>query len=512
MGNKSNHTQNKTDTLQNLKNDFYRLRDPQYGEKYIDDKLSKDESDTSRYLAPWYAFSKEASNVFPSQGLLMTPYDYLNYHTLQMLPQETLIKTLRLRMFFLEMFNHPYRMQFLKETTNSTFAPVPKIPCKALESALNSGLSLNVGDLGASVVGSHKERVSRNERYAKGPFVKLGRQARTLFVGSASPDVWNSAAAVATMAASHCLTGIPRNGVLNTVERQTAMAKEVFEWLEQLKKEILEGRPDKSFVYTQWKRNVSGTLEASPTKAVERAAALHEAGVTCFRVYSPEPGTGTVDTVKALRKEFGNDIEIFTGQIIDIEQAKRSEEAGADGLYIGVGGGGRCTTGVRSGSVIEWPGLLWQLRGEVSIPVIVEGGASDHVAVTLLLGGAAISVSRVVSGGTLESPGGALFCSDGNGKLFKPYGGEASARTKYLDGKLLPFGVPSFVEGETTKAEMSYVKHVLPTLTYNLHMLIEDSILAMVFRNVENIHQLHALAPSPLRQATSLDLYQRSTH
>jgi len=51
-------------------------------------------------------------------------------------------------------------------------------------------------------------------------------------------------------------------------------------------------------------------------------------------------------------------------------------------LYIGIGGGGRCKTGPRSGTVIDWPELLWSLRGETSLPEIVEGGASEYVAET----------------------------------------------------------------------------------------------------------------------------------
>ena len=213
-----------------------------------------------------------------------------------------------------------------------------------------------------------------------------------------------------------------------------------------------------------------------------------------------------------LRKKYKNKIEIFTGQIVDIKQAKQAQEAGVNGIFVGIGGGGRCTTGMRSGSVIDWPELVWNLRGEIKIPVIVEGGASDHVAVTLLLGASGIGVSRIVAGGTIESPGGALFCASDSGRLFKPYGGEASARTKFVDGKVLPFDIPSFIEGETAKAEMSYVKHVLPTLTYNLHLLIEDAILAMVFRNVETIVDLHSINPSPIKQSTSFDLFQRSPH
>lgn len=501
------------DSLNKLREDFNLLRDPVIGKKRIKDKLKELEKNVNNgYLADWYSLSKDQDHVYPSQGLLRTPFDYLEYKSIQMLPQETIIKTLRLRWFFLEMFNHPYRIHFLKQTSRSKFSSIPKIEAKLFDAADASGLSLSVGDLGAKVVGDDKDRTSRTDRYAQGPFIKLGRQARVPFVGSASPDVWNSTAAISTMAASHCLTAIPRNGILSSVTRQGDFAKEVFAWLRSLEKQLLGKRKDRTIISKHWRNNVMGTLEATPQKALERASVLYKAGVRSFRIYSPEPGTGPIDTTLSLRKEFGEEIEIFTGKIISVEQAKRAQEAGADGLDIGIGGGGRCITGVRSGSAIDWPGLLWKLRGEVNIPIFVEGGASDHVAVTLLLGASGIGVSRAVSGGTIESPGGALFFSAENGRLFKPYGGEASARTKYLDGKLLPFDVPSFVEGETTKAEMSYVKHVYPTLTYNLHLLIEDAILAMVFRNVKTISDLHALNPSPLGQSTSFGQFQQNTH
>ena len=498
--------------LENLKKDFYSLRDSKLGEQQILDKVRHQEKNPDSYLAPWYAFSKENGEAYPSQGLLLTPHDYLEVSSMQMLPQETLIETLRLRRFFLELFNHPYRTHFLTETTNSQFQPPEKISCKAIETALSNGLSLSIGDLGASVDEGMKKRISRAERYAQGPFVKLGKQARTLFSGSASPDVWNSAAALATMAASHCIASLPRNGVTSKVQRQADLAKETFSWLAEMEETILAEHSQKAIVAKHWRNNIVGTLEASPTKALERAKVLNRAGVNTFRVYSPEPNADTIETVRLLRKEFGEVAEIFAGQTVSVVQARELENAGADGLFVGIGGGGRCITGVRSGSVIDWPGLLWQLRGEIGIPVIAEGGASDHVAVSLLLGASGISVSRVASGGTIESPGGALFCVDEDGKLFKPYGGEASARVKYMDGKLLPFNVPAFVEGETARAQISYVPFVLPTLTYNLHLLIEDSILAMVFRNVTTLYELQSIDPSPLRQATGFDSFQRSTH
>ena len=498
--------------LSRLRDDFDKYRDAESGKNLIKAKLKPLEDKLDDYLAEWHKLSREDSHVYPSQGILHTPFDYLDCKGHQLLAHEQIVKTLRMRRFFLELYNHPYRMHYLHEVNSQKFVPPPKVGSLTMESSAAAGLSLSVGDLAAAVMGAEKERVSRNERFAQGPFVKLGRQARHLFVGSESPDVWNSAPAIATMAALHCLSALPRNGVTSDLKRQTDLAREVFTWLRNMADEILAGRPDKKEVLKLWLGNVTGALEANTEKALKRAEALYAAGVRSFRIYSPEPGTGPVETVKALKKRFKNTVEIFSGQITSVDQARAAEAAGADGIYVGIGGGGRCITGVRSGSVIDWPELVWKLRGEINIPVIVQGGASDHIAVTLLLGASGVGVSRVVSGGTIESPGGALYCIDSRGKMFKPYGGEASARIKYLDGKLLPFDIPAFVEGEISKALLSYISHVFPTLTYNLHLLNEDAILALVFRGVNKLEELHALDPSPLRQMTNSGQFQQNSH
>lgn len=495
-----------------LLNDYEELLDPVLGKKRIKASLKNKENDYHSYLKKWLELSKEAKFVYPSQGLLQTPFDYLDIKSLTLLPQENLIETLRMRRFFLELFNHPLRIRYLNAENKRKFIAPKKIKSKAIDHVIKQGNALSIGDFGSSIDGAHNQRMSRKERYASGPFLKLGRQARNIFVSSASPDVWNSAPAIATMAASHCLAGVPRNGVTSSVERQRDLAKEVFVWLKDMSEEILDGREDKKEILTMWNNNVCATLETNVKKVMTRANELYKVGVRSFRVYSPEPGTEALETVKLLRKEFKNTIEIWAGQVVDVKQAKQLEKAGADGLFVGIGGGGRCITGVRGGLAIDWPELVFNLRGEISIPIIAEGGASDHIAVSLLLGASGISVSRVVSGGTIESPGGILYCVDSNGKMFKPYGGEASARTKYLDGKLLPFDIPSFVEGEVTKAEMNYVKHARPTLTYNLHSLMEDAILAMVFRGAKNVTELQNIDPSPLRLISQSGDAQRNTH
>jgi hypothetical protein len=491
---------------------FDTFRDVSLWETFIHKKLSPLEENISDYFKYWYIESRDNGNAYPSQGMLVTPFDFLPTEHKGMISPERMIHILRVRQYFLELFNHPERITALKKIDKQPFVPPPKVDSAVMERAIRDELALSVSDVGIAVVGSQGERVARTKRFKEGPFIKFGRQARSLLVGSAMPDIWGSVYAISTMAQCLSLVGVPRNGPFSDTKRQVDLVKEVWKALET--SEILLGKTaaEKKYLLNHWKHNVMGVLETESKGALKRAKALYEAGVRTFRVYSPEPGTGALDTVKALRKVFGNEPEIFVGQVVDVIQAKQLEAAGADGLYIGIGGGGRCITGVRSGSVIDWPILLWQLRGEVSIPLIVEGGASDHIATTLALGASGIGVSRIAGGGTIESPGGMLYCVDKHGRYFKPYGGEASARTKYLDNKMLPFELPSFVEGETREAYMSYLEWGEPTIAFNVHSLIEDVILSLVFRGVETVSELQALNPSPLREKTAAGTDNQKTH
>lgn len=491
---------------------FNTFRDQELWEKFITTKLAPFENNPADYLQYWYAESRESLEAYPSQGMLITPFDEVEYDKKGLLPPEEMFKILRVRQYFLELLNHPERIKTLQKVQQSQFQPPPAVQNQAMENLAKKGVGVSISDLGVRVVGSQGERVSRKERLKEGPFVKLGKYARSLLVGSAMPDVWGSVYAIATMAQCLSLVGVPRNGPFSETQRQADLIKAVFAALE--KSEVLHGRTkaEQTFLLKIWQHNVMGVIDATPEKALPRAEALYQAGARTFRIYSPEPGLGPLRTVEAMRRQFGDEVELFVGQVVDSNQAAQLEAAGADGLYIGIGGGGRCITGVRSGSVIDWPMLLWEMRGKIKIPVIVEGGASDHIATTLALGASGIGVSRIAAGGTIESPGGMLYCIDQKGRYFKPYGGEASARTKYLDNKMLPFNIPSFVEGETRRAYMNHLSYGVPTIPFHVHNLTEDIILSLVFRGAKNITAYHALNPSPIRQNTAAGAFSQNTH
>jgi len=478
---------------------FSSFRDVKLWESFIKNKLAPYEENVSDYLKYWFTESRDSTDAYPSQGMLLTPFDYLEYVQKGVLPPQRMVEILRVRQYFLEIFNHPERIKELKKVDKADFVPPPLVKNSVMDRLISEEVAASVSDLGIAVVGSQQARVARSKRFKAGPFVKLGKRARSLLVGSAMPDVFGSVSSISTMAQCLSLVCVPRNGPFSEIKRQVDLVKEVWHALQ--KSEVLAEKSvtERKFLLNHWQGNVMGTLEADPTKAIARSRALYKAGVKVFRVYSPEPGTGTLKTVKRLRKEWSNELEIFAGQVVDVRQARQLEEAGADALYVGIGGGGRCITGVRSGSVIDWPILLWKMRGEVSIPIVVEGGASDHIATTLALGASGIGVSRSVAGGTIESPGGMLYCIDKQGNYFKPYGGEASARTKYLDKKMLPFDLPSFVEGEVSRADMAHLSYGEPTIPYNTFNLIEDVILSYVFRGVGSLEELHQINPSPIR-------------
>src|SRR5258706_2673712 len=194
-----------------------------------------------------------------------------------------------------------------------------------MESSIQNGLALAISDLGVAVSGSNRSRVGRAERLANGPFIKLGRHARSPLVGSAMPDIYGSVSALSTMAQLHCLVGVPRNSVFHDVYRQIDLVKETFKALEE--SEVLIGHPKRRWLLNQWKHNIMGVVETEPTKALFRAQALYDVGVRVFRVYSPEPGLAVLETVRTLGKKLGEDIEIFAGQMVDVAQAQAIEAA-----------------------------------------------------------------------------------------------------------------------------------------------------------------------------------------
>lgn len=457
----------------------------------------------------------DPNGAFPDQGLIITDYDEQpeNLET-KKIDEATFDLVIRAWLYYLEIFNHDERLTELFIVDEGEFVPPSKVDNQLLADKDTEIVGIN--EFALTPTGAQNDRTKRTDRFKQGPFVKLGKQARTVFVGSANPDIWGSSIAIASMAMSHCLCGVPRDGFYSDLNRQAALASEAFTWLEN--SPALQGKDEetKDRLLNLWRHNIMGVLEADGDKALTRAETLYQVGVRTFRIYSPEPGSGPLETLIALReleKQKGwEPIEIFVGQVVSLEQALAIEAAGADGIYLGIGGGGRCTTGVRSGVGINWPQLVWEMRGKLKIPIIVEGGGSDFVAQTLSLGATGIGVTRAVGGGTIESPGGLLYFYDEENAHWKPYRGEASAGMKAMGDRIGPFGLIPYVEGEGTRAYLDHGRGNIPTILQKLNLLIGDSIMALVFQNVKNIIELQTVGANSLRLTRGGEIDLRRTH
>jgi hypothetical protein len=118
---------------------FASFRDIELWESYIAAKLAPFEKDTASYLKYWYVESRENSHAYPSQGLLTTPFDFLPNYQKAMLPLEKMTKILRIRQYFLEIFNHPERVKYLKLADKQKWVTPPHLDSSVMEQAIAKG-------------------------------------------------------------------------------------------------------------------------------------------------------------------------------------------------------------------------------------------------------------------------------------------------------------------------------------------------------------------------------------
>jgi hypothetical protein len=158
--------------------------------------------------------------------------------------------------------------------------------------------------------------------------------------------------------------------------------------------------------------------------------------------------------------------------------------------------------------------------------VITDNSGATHGRVFTILGGTrhrtayvgdvvVLSIKqaepRTGKGGSIESPGGWSFLQD-HKSLFKPYGGEASARVKYMGGRGGPFGIIQYIEGQTTEANITHDRVTVPTLLHNYYLLNGDAILSLVFQNARDIPEFQQIAFNSLVKVSPMELDLRHTH
>jgi IMP dehydrogenase len=142
---------------------------------------------------------------------------------------------------------------------------------------------------------------------------------------------------------------------------------------------------------------------------LERAAELIRAGVDVLVIDIAHGHSVVMErAIAEFRKRFG-DVEMIAGNVATAEGARFLIEHGADGIKVGIGPGGGCTTRVTTSFGVPQAQALVECRvaaGGSDVPIIADGGIRRHgaLAESLLFGGDCAMLGSAFAG-TIEAPG-----------------------------------------------------------------------------------------------------------
>ena len=141
---------------------------------------------------------------------------------------------------------------------------------------------------------------------------------------------------------------------------------------------------------------------------LERAAELLRAEVDVI-VIDIAHGHSVVmaRAIEAFRKRFG-DVELVAGNVATAEGVRFLMERGANGIKVGIGPGGGCTTRLNTNFGVPQVQALVECRDAAGggVPLIADGGVRRHGALVhaLLFGGDTVMLGSALAG-TVETPG-----------------------------------------------------------------------------------------------------------
>jgi IMP dehydrogenase len=142
---------------------------------------------------------------------------------------------------------------------------------------------------------------------------------------------------------------------------------------------------------------------------LERAAELIKAGVDVLVIDIAHGHSIVMDrAIAEVRKRFG-DVELIAGNVGTAEGAKFLLERGVNGIKVGIGPGGGCTTRLTTSFGVPQAQALVDCRSAVmdsDVPLIADGGIRRHgaLAQSLIFGGDCAMLGSAFAG-TEEAPG-----------------------------------------------------------------------------------------------------------
>ena len=164
------------------------------------------------------------------------------------------------------------------------------------------------------------------------------------------------------------------------------------------------------------------------TDAISRAHALLEVGVDTLVVDIAHGHSDlAINTVKNLRKEFGDNIDICAGNVATTGGTEDLISAGVDSVKVGIGPGSICVTRIVAGAGVPQLTAIMDCAEAAknnNIPIIADGGirTSGDIVKALAAGASTVMIGNLFAG-TTESPGSPIIR---NGRRYKIIRGMAS--------------------------------------------------------------------------------------
>ena len=164
-----------------------------------------------------------------------------------------------------------------------------------------------------------------------------------------------------------------------------------------------------------------------------RAEALINAGVDVLVLDTAHGHSkGVIDTVKLLKKTYGDRVDVIAGNIATAEAAKALADAGVDGIKVGIGPGSICTTRVVAGVGVPQVTAVYEVARSVprDLPVIADGGIkqSGDVAKALAVGASCVMMGSALAG-TSESTGEVVLHQGRSYVIYRGMGSLAAMKT-----------------------------------------------------------------------------------
>jgi IMP dehydrogenase len=201
---------------------------------------------------------------------------------------------------------------------------------------------------------------------------------------------------------------------------------------------------------------VGAAVGTGDVNGYERAVALSDAGLDVVVVDTAHGHSkGVLDTVRKIRTERRNALQIIAGNVATADAAKALIDAGADAIKVGIGPGSICTTRVVAGVGVPQLTAIMDVAEacqKKDIPVIADGGVkySGDLAKAIAAGADVVMLGSLFAG-TDEAPGEVILYQ---GRSYKSYRGMGSvgamvkgSADRYFQGgisrsdKLVPEGI-----------------------------------------------------------------------